>query len=128
MRFGNIFRRGVHFLGDTLGKALSFAPGIRTGAKALDQLGVGGGRLGGFVDRAIGMGERAQRSLREFGEMTPAQQSKRLGSLAGKFGGSLLGQGLERAGADRGQARAVGRGLGQLGGNFLSQGLQRLLG
>jgi hypothetical protein len=128
MRFGNMFRRGIHFLGDTLGKALSFAPGIKMGAKALDTLGVGGGRLGGMVDRGFGIAEKAQRSLREFGEMTPGQQAKRLGGLAGKFGGSLLGQGLERVGAERGQARAVGRGLGQLGGNFLSQGLQRLLG
>ena len=122
-----MFRRATHFLGDTLGKALRFAPAIKQGAKALDSLGVGGGRLGGFVDRAVDIGGKAQRSISEFGEMTPRQQAQRLGGLAGKFGGSLLGQGLERVGAQRGQAQSVGRGLGQLGGNFLSQGLQRLL-
>lgn len=126
MRFGNMFRRGVHFLTDTLGKALSLAPGIRTGAKALDQLGVGGGRIGGFVDRGLNLAGKAERSLREFGEMTPEKQSKRLGELAGRGLSSLFGQAGSRLGGA--EAMKVGRGLGQLGGNFMSQGLQRLLG
>lgn len=118
MRFGNMFRRGVHFLTDSLGKALSLAPGIKTGAKALDQLGVGGGRLGGFVDRAVGLGQKAHDSLSQFGEMTPDQQAKRLGNLAGKGLSNLFAQ-----------SSGGGRpGLGQFGGNFMSQGLQRLLG
>jgi len=128
MKFGSFLRKGVHFLNDTLGKALKFAPGIRTGAKALDQLGVGGGNLSSMADRAIQFGDRANRSLTEFEEMTPDQQAKRLGTFAGDRVGGLLGQGLERLGGDPTISRSAGRGLGQLGGNFLSQGLQRFFG
>ena len=127
MRFGNMFRRATHFLTDTLGKALSHGGAVRGIAKGLDQLGVGGGRLGGFVDKGLGLAEKAHRSLTEFGEMTPAGQSKRLGDLAGRGLSSLFGQAASRLGGGP-EAMRVGRGLGQLGGNFMSQGLQRLLG
>lgn len=128
MRFGNLLNTATSFLTDTLGKVNKFAEPIRGVARAIDQLGIGGGRVGRFVNKGLGFADKAQRSLTEFGEMSPAQKAERLGSLAGRAGGSLLGQGLERLGAGGGQAREVGRGLGQIGGGFLSQGLQRLLG
>ena len=127
MRFGNMFRKGIHFLTDSLGKALSYGGAIKGVAKGLDQLGVGGGRLGGYVDTGLDLAGKAQRSLREFGEMTPGQQSKRLGELAGRGLSSVFGMASDRLGGGS-QGRAVGRGLGQMGGNFMSQGLQRLLG
>ena len=128
MRFGNMFRRAVSFLGDGLQKIHKFANPIRGVAKALDTLGVGGGRLGGFVEKGLGLADVGSRSLKEFEEMTPKKQAERLGALAGEKGGMILGQGLERAGTTPGLGMGIGRGLGQLGGKFMSQGLQRLFG
>lgn len=122
-----MFRKATHFLTDTLGKALSHGGAIRGIAKGLDQLGVGGGRLGGFVDKGLGLAEKAHRSLGEFGEMTPKQQAGRLGSLAGKGLSTMFGMAANRMGGGP-EAMKVGRGLGQMGGNFMTQGLQRLLG
>lgn len=122
-----MLNKGVHFLTDTLGKVNGMSGGIRGIAKGLDQMGVGGGRIGGFVNRGLDFAGKAERSLREFGGMSPAQKSKRLGNLAGRGLSSVFGQANDRLGGGAAGA-AVGRGLGQMGGNFISQGLSRLLG
>ena len=121
-----MFRRAMSFLGDNLAKVHKYANPIRGMAKALDTLGVGGGRLGGFVERGLGLADAGSRSLKEFQEMTPKQQSGRIGSLVGDAGGKILGEGLSKLGADPRVSQGIGRGLGQLGGSFLSSGLQRL--
>ena len=123
-----MFRRAMSFLGDSLGKVNKYASPIRTVGKALDSLGVGGGRIGGFLERGLGLADAGARSLKEFGEMTPEQQSKRLGALAGAAGGGLIDKGLRGLGADPRLSSGISRGLGQLGGSFLSGGLRRLLG
>lgn len=119
MRFGNVFRKAIGFLGDGANKLMRFSQPIRGAAKAFDSLGIAS-PVSGFVDKGLGVLQRGAEGLKAFGEMSPKQQAERIGSLAGEKAGQLIGKGL----GDQG----LGRGIGQMGGNFLSQGLQRLLG
>lgn len=97
--FGNLFRRGIRFLGDTLGKVNKFAPVISQAGKLADSLGVGGGRLGGLIQKGLGFAEMGRKRLKEFEEKSPSQQ-----------------------------AQTIGRGLGDLATRFLPGALQSIIG
>lgn len=97
--FGNLFRRGIRFLGDTLGKVNKFAPAISQAGRLADSLGVGGGRLGGLIGKGLQFAEMGRRRLKEFEDKTPSQQ-----------------------------AQTLGRGLGDLTSRFLPGALQSIIG
>lgn len=97
--FGDLFRRGVRFLGDALGKVNKFAPAISQVGQLADTLGIGGGRIGGLVQKGLRYAETGRRKIKEFEEKSPAQQ-----------------------------AETLGRGLGDLATRYLPGALQRLVG
>ena len=122
--FGSMFRSAVGFLTDKLGKFLQNGDHIRGAAKAMDSLGVGGGRLGGLVDKGFGLA----RSAKQFLSKSPKGMAEAIGRAAAAPLGSLVERGAKRIGSPEDIARKAGQGIGQLGGQFLSQGLQRILG
>lgn len=119
-----MLRSATGFLTNGLGQFLRNGDHIRGAAKALDGLGVGGGRLGGMVDRGFNLARQAQQFLSK----GPAGMAAAAGRAAARGIGGLVQRGATRIGAPEDIARRAGQGIGQLGGQFISQGLSRLLG
>lgn len=121
--FGSVFRTATGFLKDGLSKFLRNGDHIRGAAKALDSLGVGGGRLGGMVNKGFSLARGAQQLLSK-GPMGIADAA---GRAIGRGVGGLIERTATKLGAPDDLAKRASQGIGQLGGSFLSQGLQRLL-
>lgn len=119
-----MFRSATGFLKDGLSKFLRNGDSIRGAAKMLDGLGVGGGRLGGMLNKGFSLARGAQQFLSK----GPAGMAQAAGRAAARGLGGLVQRGATKIGAPEDIARRAGQGIGQLGGQFLSQGLQRLLG
>ena len=86
---GKMFRKGVNWLGQKLGKVESFIPHARRFGKLVDGLGIGGGAVGRLIGQGEEMfkkGKKAFEQVQDFSEAAPEEQLKRATGAFEKYG------------------------------------------